>query len=250
MDAERRGAREGLSASEERIRLILDSALDALVTIDHTGTITGWSRQAETLFGWSAGEALGRLLSETIIPERYRAEHTQGLERYLATGEGPLLNRRIEVSALRRDQNEFPMELAITPIRSGNSVSFSAFVRDLTERKRAEAALRESQELLEGIVNSSDDAIISKTLGGIITSWNPGAERLFGYTAQQAIGRPMLMIFPPERKGEEPGILARIGRGFPVPPPSSPAGRSSASADRSLVARCIQRVAPPRDSTR
>ncbi|TLZ23698.1 MAG: PAS domain S-box protein [Gammaproteobacteria bacterium] len=213
MDAERRGAREGLSASEERIRLILDSALDALVTIDHTGTITGWSRQAETLFGWSAGEALGRLLSETIIPERYRAEHTQGLERYLATGEGPLLNRRIEVSALRRDQNEFPMELAITPIRSGNSVSFSAFVRDVTERKRAEAALRESQELLEGIVNSSDDAIISKTLGGIITSWNPGAERLFGYTAQQAIGRPMLMIFPPERKGEEPGILARIGRG-------------------------------------
>src|SRR5438046_2823450 len=213
MDAERRGAREGVSASEERIRLILDSALDALVTIDHTGTITGWSRQAETLFGWSAGEALGRLLSETIIPERYRAEHTQGLERYLATGEGPLLNRRIEVSALRRDQNEFPMELAITPIRSGNSVSFSAFVRDLTERKRAEAARRESQELLEGIVNSSDDAIISKTLGGIITSWNPGAERLFGYTAQQAIGRPMLMIFPPERKGEEPGILARIGRG-------------------------------------
>src|SRR2546430_9962520 len=149
MDAERGRARKGLSASEERIRLILDSALDALVTIDHTGTITGWSPQAETLFGWSAGEALGRLLSETVIPERYRAQHTQGLERYLATGEGPLLNRRIEVSALRRDQSEFPMELAITPIRSGNRVSFSAFVRDLTERKRAEAALRESQELLE-----------------------------------------------------------------------------------------------------
>src|SRR5205807_9691605 len=65
----------------------------------------------------------------------------------------------------------------------------------------------------QGIVNSSDDAIISKTLGGIITSWNPGAERLFGCTAQQAIGRPMLMIFPPERQGEEPEILARIGRG-------------------------------------
>src|SRR5205807_7543489 len=99
MDVERRRAREGLSASEERIRLILDSALDGLVTIDHTGTITGWSPQAETLFGWSAGEVLGRLLSQTIVPERYRAEHTQGLERYLATGEGPLPNANVSIGS-------------------------------------------------------------------------------------------------------------------------------------------------------
>src|SRR5260370_42661097 len=101
-----------------------ETALDAVITIDRAGTITAWSPQAESLFGWSAGEALGRSLSQTVIPERYRDAHERGLERYLATGEGPVLNRRIELSALRRDQSEFPVEIAITPIRSGDSVAF------------------------------------------------------------------------------------------------------------------------------
>jgi PAS domain S-box-containing protein len=160
-DAERQRAQEGMQASEERARLIVETALDAVVTIDRAGTITGWSPQAESLFGWSAAEALGRSLSNTVIPERYREAHQGGLERYLATGEGPVLNRRIELSALRRDQSEFPVELAITPIRSGESVSFSAFVRDITERKRAEERLQVQAERLE-LLDRSTRAIAER----------------------------------------------------------------------------------------
>jgi len=98
-------------------RLIVETALDAVITIGAAGFITGWSAQAEVFFGWTRAEAIGRPLSDTIIPERYREAHRNGLQRYLATGEGPALNQRMELSALRRDRSEFPVELAITPIR-------------------------------------------------------------------------------------------------------------------------------------
>jgi PAS domain S-box-containing protein len=131
----------GASSTEARLRAIIDSALDAVVTTDAASVITGWSAHAETMFGWSAAEALGRTLGDTIIPPRYRAAHQAGVRRYLATGEGPILNRRIEISALRRDGREFPVELTVAPARWGGEVVFSAFIRDLTERRRAEARL-------------------------------------------------------------------------------------------------------------
>src|SRR5206468_10248451 len=100
-------------------------------------------------------------------------------------------------------------ELSVSPLKTGDVVSFCGFITDITERKRME----EVRERLAAIVESSDDAIISKTLEGMITSWNPGAEKLFGYSAKEAVGRPMQMLFPPERVSEEPEILARIRRG-------------------------------------
>jgi PAS domain S-box-containing protein len=137
-----------LHASEVRTRLILDAALDAVVTIDPQGIITGWNPRAESMFGWPYTEALGRLLSDTIVPPRNREAHKAGLQRFHETGEGPVLNRRIETTALHRDGYEFPVELAITPIRQGSEVTFSAFVRDITERKDAEAAVLISMEEL------------------------------------------------------------------------------------------------------
>ena len=128
-------------ASEARLRAIIDAALDAVVTTDARSVITGWSAHAETLFGWTAEEVLGRGLGETIIPPRYREAHDAGVRRYLATGEGPILNRRIEISAINREGIEFPVELTVAPARWGGEVVFCAFVRDLTDRKRAEARL-------------------------------------------------------------------------------------------------------------
>jgi PAS domain S-box-containing protein len=145
---EQKHAEEELRASEERTRLIVDTALDAVITMDSAGAITGWSPQAETMFGWTRAEALGRSLAQTIIPPRYREDHRRGLEHYLATGEGPVLNKRIELSALHRDGREFAIDLSITPIRTGAVPSFSAFVRDITDRKLAQARLQAQLERL------------------------------------------------------------------------------------------------------
>lgn len=140
---------KALRESEQRLRLIIETTLDAVITIDAGGMITGWNTQAEKIFGWPAREVVGRRLSETIIPSGYREAHERGLKHFTATGEGPVLNRRIELAALNRDGREFPVELAITPIRSGPEISFSAFVRDITDRKRAEVEIRELNATLE-----------------------------------------------------------------------------------------------------
>jgi PAS domain S-box-containing protein len=145
---DRKRSEDALRASEERTRLIVDTALDAVVTMDGTGAITGWSPQAETTFGWTNAEALGRSLAQTIIPERHREGHRRGLERYLATGEAAVLNKRVELTALHRDGHEFPIDLSITPIRTGATPAFSAFVRDITDRKLAQARLEAQLERL------------------------------------------------------------------------------------------------------
>ncbi len=130
-----------LERSDHRTRQIVENAHDAFISIDARGRITGWNSQAETSFGWPRGEALGRELAETIIPERLRAPHRIGLERFLSTGEGPVLGRRLELTALHRDGHEFPVELTISPIEMGQGFAFNAFLRDITDRKAAEQEL-------------------------------------------------------------------------------------------------------------
>ena len=148
--------------NEERIRLIIETSLEAVVTMDAAGAITDWNPQAERVFGWTRHEALGRSLAETIVPARDRAAHRRGLQHFLATGTGPILNQRIEVTALHRSGREFPVELTISAAQLRSTVLFSGFVRDLTERKRAERrqavqfavarVLAETTTLSEGIV--------------------------------------------------------------------------------------------------
>jgi PAS domain S-box-containing protein len=135
--------------AESHSRLIINTALDAVVVMDGQGLIKDWNPQAEKTFGWSRAETMGRPLSETIIPEQYRQAHDQGLKRFLETGDGPVLNKRIEITALHRQGHEFPVELTISPLRSGNTVTFSAFVRDITERQNAEAELKKAKESAE-----------------------------------------------------------------------------------------------------
>jgi PAS domain S-box-containing protein len=188
-DRERRLALEALRASEERVRLIIETALDAVITIDYQGVISGWSARAEALFGWARAEAIGHSLAETIIPERHREAHQRGLRRYLETGEARVLGRRVELSALHRDRQEFPVEIAITPIRGGEEVSFSAFVRDITERVRAEAALRESQQLLQSIVDNSQAVIYVKDLDGRYLLVNRRFEEIFSLSRESVLGR-------------------------------------------------------------
>ncbi len=151
----RRQAERALRLSEERNQLIVETALDGVITINLHGKITGWNTQAEKMFGWSRSEAMEHDLADLIIPESMRDAHRVGMQRYVGTGAARLLNKRIELSALHRGGHEFPVELAITPIGFGDELMFSAFVRDITSRNRAEAALRESEQRFRTTANAA-----------------------------------------------------------------------------------------------
>src|SRR5260221_5585286 len=145
--SERRQGEEALRRSEARMKSVLDAALDAVIMMDEQGLVVSWNARAEELFEWASDEVIGRTLSELIIPPRYRADHTRGLKSFLATGEGPVIGRRIELSALRRDGSEFPVELTVTALKEGPTFYFNAFVADITERKWAEQEIAERIEL-------------------------------------------------------------------------------------------------------
>jgi diguanylate cyclase (GGDEF)-like protein/PAS domain S-box-containing protein len=136
---------DALTQSEERDRLILETAHDAYVAMDGDGKIIDWNRRAEQVFGWPRGEVIGRTVGETMVPPHFREMHIRGLRHYLDTGEGPVLNKRIELSAIHRDGHEFPVELSIGPVRHSTSVTFHAFLNDISERKQSEAALRRGE---------------------------------------------------------------------------------------------------------
>jgi PAS domain S-box-containing protein len=209
---ERKHAEEALRSSEEHFRRIVDTAQLAFVSIDEDGLITAWNPQAEHMFGWSRDEAIGDRLSRTIIPPRYREAHGRGFEEFLTTGRGPILERRIEIEALHKDGHEVPVELSVTPVRVEGEYFFNAFLTDISERKAAEESLRQ----LANIVGSSSDAMISMTIDGTITSWNPGAVELYGYTPDEAIGQRIHMLIPSHRLHEGDEILTLIQSGQKV----------------------------------
>jgi PAS domain S-box-containing protein len=135
--------------SENHLRLVINTSLDSIIGMDSKGRVSEWSRQAETTFGWTFAEVLGQYLHDFIIPERYREAHQKGLAHYLAAGVGPVLGKRIEIFALRRDGTEFPIELAISPIVTPQGTTFSAFISDVTNRKQEQAALMAAKALAE-----------------------------------------------------------------------------------------------------
>ena len=136
-----------LQERDRKTQRIIDSALDAVLSIDECGKVTEWNAQAEIMFGWRRDETVGRTLSELFIPHRYRDAHNRGLQHFLNTGEGPLLNRRIEIVAIRRDGTEFPVEVSIVPYQIDGNWEFSGFVRDISEKKVAEASARRHREM-------------------------------------------------------------------------------------------------------
>ena len=138
----RKLAEQALQVSEEQTRTIIETASYAFIGMDPDGRVIDWNQRASDTFGWPREEAIGRILADLIIPEPQRAAHGEGLRRYLATGEGPLLGKRIEVTALHRDGREFPVEVTIWPLRVAGEMRFNALVDDITARKQLENQLR------------------------------------------------------------------------------------------------------------
>ncbi|MBC7985022.1 MAG: PAS domain S-box protein, partial [Candidatus Obscuribacterales bacterium] len=202
-------AQMALQEAERRKSAILNAALDAIITMDHQGKVTDFNPAAEKIFGYERGNAVNRLLENLIVPQRLRQQHREGLERLLVTGESKILGKRIEMSALHADGSEFPVELSVIRIEGSDPPSFTATLRDIREAKKLQA----SQARLAAIVEYSDDGIVGKTLDGIVTSWNDAAQRIFGYSAEEMIGRSITTIIPVDRHAEETMILSRLRSG-------------------------------------
>jgi len=213
-DLERRVADRtaALSESEGRLSNIIQSAMDAIITTDDQQRIVVFNAAAEKMFRCPAAEALGRPVTR-FIPQRFHTAHEGHVKKF---GENGATARAMgalgTLRGVRTDGEEFQIEASISHIKSGGKHLFTVVLRDITERVRAEAV----REHLAAVVDSSDDAIISKDLNGVINGWNRGAEKIFGYTVAETLGKPMLMLFPPELVKEETDILARIGRGESV----------------------------------
>jgi PAS domain S-box-containing protein len=185
---------------------IVDNSDDAIVSKSLEGVISSWNRGAERIFGWSAAEAVGQHITLIIPPDRH-AEERSILAR-LRLGERI---EHFETVRVRKDGRRLDISLTVSPVRDGGGriIGASKVARDISERKRAD----EAQSLLAAIVAGSDDAIISKSLHGVVLSWNAAAERLFGFTAEEMIGHSIAAIIPPEKLDEEREILARLARG-------------------------------------
>jgi PAS domain S-box-containing protein len=185
---------------------IVDSSDDIILSITLDGMITSWNKSAERVFGYSAREAIGSHIN-LIIPRDRHAEEKDILAR-VSHGESV---DHFDTVRQRKNGSLIDISLTVSPVKDahGRVVGASKVAREITERKRAER----STALLAAIVDSSDDAIVSKTLDGIITSWNPSAERIFGYSAQEAIGKHITLIIPHERWDEETNIIERLRRG-------------------------------------
>ncbi len=189
-----------------RLAAIIDSSDDAIIGKNLSGIILSWNKGAQRIFGYSATEMVGQSILRLIPPDR-KNEEQQILERLLR---GERVDH-FETVRVAKDGRQIQVSVTISPVRNshGEIVGASKIVRDVSDRTLAE----QTRSRLAAIVESSDDAIISKSLDGIIQSWNKGAERMFGYTAVEVLGKPITLIIPPQRHSEEVDILARLRQG-------------------------------------
>ncbi len=188
-----------LAQSEEMIKLIMNSALDAIIGMDSSGVIIIWTIQAEKLFGWNEKEVKGKMLSDIIIPERYRERHKSGMKRYLESHESKVLNKIMELEGLRRDGSEFSVEITIVSIKQNDSEFFCAFLRDISERKKVEAELRESELRYRSLIEQASDAIMITDFNGNFIDVNESLCVLSGYSKMELLQMNAKDLIDPEQ---------------------------------------------------
>ena len=203
------------TTAQRRFRLVVEAAPNAIVMVNSTGEIVLVNAQTERVSGYSRTELLGQPI-EVLVPERFRSGHAAMCVGFFAEPRPRSMGARRDLSGRKKDGSEFPVEIGLNPIETDEGLMVLAAVVDITERKRAEQALRESEHRarsLAAIVESSDDAIVGTTLDGLVTSWNKAAERIFGYTAEEMIGQSILRLAVPGHRDDMLEILSRIKRG-------------------------------------
>src|SRR5678809_1095273 len=206
---------------------ILEAIPDAVAVVNQQGVLIQVNSQTESLFGYTRAELIGQKI-EILVPERQRPHHDQHREQFHRQPKIRRMGSGLDLYGRRRDGSEFPVEISLSPVAAGNGLIVLSAIRDISDRKRIEEELRraneeldkrksrevrDSQNRLALIVDSSQDAIIGKNLDGIVTHWNKGAEDIYGYTAQEMIGRSISTLAPQDRIDEIPTILQKIRNG-------------------------------------
>ena len=158
------------SISDKSLFRLFDSALDAVVGMDRNGYVIAWNAHAETLFGWTTAEAVGQVLGDLIVPVHLRSAHAEGLERYLKTGTGPVINRRIEIEAVNRQGIKFPVELTVVPVSDEGEERFFAFLRDITARREHEERLRQRALEAEVLWEASERVAAGGTIEELLAA--------------------------------------------------------------------------------
>jgi PAS domain S-box-containing protein len=206
---------------------ILEAIPDAVAAVNQQGVIIQVNSQTEALFGYTRDELIGQRV-EMLVPDRQRPQHHLHREHFHQHPKIRRMGSGLDLCGRRRDGSEFPVEISLSPVATNDGTMVLSVIRDISDRKRIEEELRraneeldrrksrelrDSQNRLSLIVDSSQDAIIGKNLDGIITHWNKGAEHIYGYTAEEMIGKPIAVLAPQERVDEIPAILQKISQG-------------------------------------
>lgn len=205
---ERRATAEALKEREGKINAILQGTVDGIISIAENNIIENFNPAAEKIFGYAAAEVVGKNVN-ILMPEPHHSCHDHYIANYLTTGIKKVIGTCTETMGRRKDGTLFQAELAVSEVIIGDKKLFTALIRDVTERKRAE----EANLRMASIVESSSDAIIGKTLDGIITSWNHAAERIYGYTAAEVMGHHISLLTPPDKTDELNEIIEQLRQG-------------------------------------
>lgn len=194
-----------------KMNALLEATPDCLIITNKEGQIIFANAVAEKIFGYTA-EKLIRQKIEFLLPARYQKHHIKNRQHYFEKPKLRPMGQGLELFGQHKDGHEFPVEISLSPIETEEGLLVLAAVRDITDRKKTELSLLQYAAIIE----STDDAILSKNLEGIITSWNGGAERIFGYTREEVMGQPILMLIPEEYQHEEIFMLEKVCRGEKV----------------------------------
>lgn len=206
---------------------LLEALPDAVIAVDHEGTIVQVNSQTQALFGYDRDELIGQKV-EMLVPESFRQQHHHHRDNFARAPKTRRMGADLDLYGRRRNGSEFPVEISLSPIVTDRGSFVLSAIRDISDRKRIAEELRRANEELHrrtteqigeyrsrlvSIIDSSEDAILSKDLNGTITSWNKGAEHIYGYTPDEVVGKHISLLIPSDRPDEIPEILRKVARG-------------------------------------